>query len=46
MPAQAKTIMLTSIDLYRRVARLDASQDEPVLGSPARSMMDRLALAF
>ena len=46
MPAQAVTIMLTSIDLYRRVARLDASLDEPVAGSPARSMMDRLALAF
>ncbi|MEZ0241871.1 MAG: DUF1465 family protein [Sphingomonas sp.] len=46
MPAQAATIMLTSIDLFRRVARLDASLDEPVQGSPARSMMDRLALAF
>lgn len=46
MPAQAVTIMLTSIDLYRRVARLDASLDEPVAGSPARVMMDRLAGAF
>jgi len=46
MPVQAATIMQTSIDLYRRVARLDDSLDEPVQGSPARSMMDRLALAF
>ena len=47
MPAQAATIMLTSIDLYRRVARLDEALDEPVeVASPARSMMDRLALAF
>lgn len=46
MPPQAATIMLTSIDLFRRVARLDAALDEPVQFSPARSMMDRLAHAF
>jgi regulator of CtrA degradation len=46
MPAQATTIMLTSIDLYRRVARLDGALDEPVRGSPARVMIDRLAHAF
>jgi regulator of CtrA degradation len=46
MPAQATTIMLTSIDLYRRVARLDTSLDETIVGSPARNMMDRLAGAF
>ena len=46
MPAQAATIMLTSIDLFRRVARLDEALDEPVQFSPARSMMDRLAHAF
>jgi regulator of CtrA degradation len=47
MPAQAATIMLTSIDLYRRVARLDAALDQPVASSsPARNMMDRLAHAF
>jgi regulator of CtrA degradation len=46
MPAQAATIMLTSIDLYRRVARLDASLEERAVASPARSMIDRLAGAF
>jgi regulator of CtrA degradation len=46
MPPQAGSIMLTSIDLYRRVARLDEALDEPALASPARSMMDRLSLAF
>jgi regulator of CtrA degradation len=46
MPAQAAVIMLTSIDLFRRVARLDDALDEPVQFSPARDMMDRLAHAF
>ena len=46
MPMQAAAIMLTSIDLFRRLARLDAALDEPAQGSPARSMMDRLAHAF
>src|ERR1044072_985868 len=46
MPMQAAAIMLTSIDLFRRVARLAAALDEPAQGSPARSMMDRLAHAF
>ena len=46
MPAQAATIMLASMDLYRRVARLDGSQGAAVHASPARVMMDRLAGAF
>ena len=46
MPMQAAAIMLTSIDLFRRVARLDDALDEPVLDSPARGMMDRLVAAF
>ncbi len=47
MPPHAATIILTSIELYRRVARLDDSLDVPVtMVSPARSMMDRLAAAF
>ena len=47
MPPQAVMIILTSIELYRRVARLDESLDVPVIAvSPARSMMDRLAAAF
>lgn len=47
MPPQALAIINTSLDLYRRVARLDESLDDPlILESPARSMMDRLAAAF
>src|SRR5688572_13383835 len=47
MPAQATTLILTSIDLHRRVARLDeALESDEDAGSPARLMMDRLARAF
>ncbi|MDG2532531.1 DUF1465 family protein [Sphingomonas sp. HITSZ_GF] len=47
MPEHAVSIIHTSIDLYRRVARLDESLEEQVVvQSPARSMMDRLAAAF
>ncbi|MES2988894.1 MAG: DUF1465 family protein [Pseudomonadota bacterium] len=47
MPPYAVAIIQTSIELYRRVARLDQSLDLPVImTSPARSMMDRLAAAF
>jgi regulator of CtrA degradation len=47
MPGQAAAIMTTSIDLYRRVARLDAALEEPAESySPARNMMARLAHAF
>lgn len=47
LPEQARAMVAASIDLHRRVARLDAAQ---VLGtpeeSPARQMMQRLAMAF
>lgn len=47
MPPQCGAIIQTSIDLYRRVERLDRSLDLPLVAtSPARSMMDRLAAAF
>ena len=48
MPVGAQHLIAASIDLHRRIARLDAAQDE-VVGipiSPARSMLDRLAHAF
>lgn len=47
MPTQAQVLIATSIDLYRRAARLDAMQAlaEPV-PSPARSMLERLESAF
>jgi regulator of CtrA degradation len=47
MPGQAAAIIRTSIDLYRRVARLDSSLDAQTIAvSPARRMLDRLASAF
>jgi regulator of CtrA degradation len=47
LPAHAVAIIQTSVELYRRVERLDRSMDDVlVLESPARSMMDRLAAAF
>ncbi|MCX8475966.1 MAG: DUF1465 family protein [Sphingomonas sp.] len=47
MPVQARTIIATSIELHRRVARLDASLDEPMTeASPARRMLERLSASF
>lgn len=47
MPEQALAIIRASTELYRRVARLDASLEAPAeTGSPARSMMQRLAASF
>ena len=47
LPPHARRMIDASIDLHRRVARLDAAQlrdlPEP---SPARVMLDRLATAF
>lgn len=47
LPEHARSMIRTSVDLHRRVARLDEAQarDEPVT-SPARSMLDRLATSF
>ena len=47
MPVHARSMIANSIDLHRRVVRLDCAQatDEPII-SPARSMLDRLATAF
>ncbi|MFW2852806.1 DUF1465 family protein [Sphingomonas sp. TX0543] len=47
LPEQARQMIASSIELHRRVSRLDAAQlvglpDE----SPARRMLDRLSLAF
>lgn len=47
MPHKAQALIAASTDLYRRVGRLDESQAlEVAAASPARSMFDRLALAF
>ena len=47
LPGAARTLIVTSCDLHRRVALLDAAQviSTPA-DSPARRMQDRLALAF
>lgn len=47
MPSSARDLINASIDLFRRTARLDELQcrSEPAI-SPARSMLDRLAVAF
>lgn len=48
MPTAARGVIAASIDLYRRVERLDLAQGEEALPvvSPARTMLDRLAHAF
>lgn len=47
MPQAAYGLIVASMELYRRVARLDAFELEPAPPvSPARTMLDRLASAF
>ena len=47
MPPGARRLIDASIDLHRRVARLDTAQERDMAAvSPARSMQQRLALAF
>jgi len=47
MPKAAKGLIEASTELYRRVERLDTAQsEEEVSASPARSMFERLAMAF
>jgi regulator of CtrA degradation len=47
MPGAARSLIDASAELYRRVSRLDDAQaSEMAAPSPARSMFDRLAMAF
>jgi regulator of CtrA degradation len=47
LPEQARMMIAASADLHRRVARLDAAQASEILEtSPAKRMLDRLAMAF
>ncbi|MFT3977538.1 MAG: DUF1465 family protein [Sphingomonas bacterium] len=47
LPEQARHMIASSIELHRRVARLDAAQMmQTPEDSPARRMFDRLSLAF
>lgn len=46
MPEEAQAIIRASMELYRRVARLDIAMADPEPLSPARTMQRRLSLAF
>ena len=47
LPDPARAMIAASADLHRRVARLDAAQEQDApMPSPARSIQDRLALVF
>ncbi|RXD07664.1 DUF1465 family protein [Sphingomonas sp. UV9] len=47
LPLQARRLVEASIELHRRVARLDLAQDtRGMIVSPALSMQNRLAIAF
>jgi regulator of CtrA degradation len=47
LPDGARILITASIDLHRRVARFDSAQSRPkMVVSPAKSMMDRLQMAF
>jgi regulator of CtrA degradation len=47
MPEPARNLIAASVDLYRRVARLDEAQgQDDAPDSPARSMLRRLSGAF
>lgn len=47
LPSEARRLVEASIDLHRRVARLDLAQDTPgAIVSPALTMQNRLATAF
>jgi len=43
MPGGTQALIRSSIDLYRRVERMERSRDAPPAASPARAMFERLA---
>lgn len=47
LPVEARRFVEASVDLHRRVARIEAGQAEPLLAaSPARSLLHRLQQSF
>lgn len=47
LPERARALIVASVDLHRRVGRLDAAQEATlVIPSPARTMQLKLARAF
>lgn len=46
LPPRARALIAASEDLHRRAARLDKAQENGWAPSPARSMLERLALSF
>ncbi len=46
LPAKARELIQSSIDLFRRAAMLDQGQAAPYSASPVRSMLERLAYSI
>jgi regulator of CtrA degradation len=46
LPERARALIAASADLHRRIARLDVAQERDAAPSPARSIQQRLAMAF
>ncbi|MBY0519622.1 MAG: DUF1465 family protein [Sphingomonas sp.] len=46
MPLQTQALVRASIDLFRRTARLDADQTIAPVDSPARAILERLAVSI
>ncbi len=46
MPSGTRTLVAASIDLYRRVERIERAHEGPPPASPARAMFERLSLAL
>ena len=46
MPLQTRALIRASIDLFRRTARLDADQLGMPVNSPARAILERLAVSI
>lgn len=46
MPPQTRALVAASIDLFRRTARLDADQLGTPIDSPARAILERLAVSI
>lgn len=46
MPLQTRALIRASIDLFRRTARLDADQLGAPVNSPARAILERLAVSI
>lgn len=46
LPIGAKSVILASVDLYQRIARLEERLSAPVVASPVAGLQNRLSRAF